>query len=76
MITDNNKPGLTYRVKKLDDGFMAQCTTNPEISIYAKEEKEIDSRINKALQGYIDLFPYKVNKLFTQDRTLQIKKEQ
>lgn len=69
-------PNLTYRVKELDEGFMAQCTANPEVSIYAKKEVEVDDRINTALQGYIDLFPYKVDKILVENRNLRIKKEQ
>ena len=73
---NTHNPNLTYRVKQLDDGFMAQCTANPEVSVYAKKEDEIDNRINIALQGYIDLFPYKVDKVLIEDRNIRIKKEQ
>ncbi len=70
-------PNLTYRVKQLgNDGFMALCTANPEISIYAKKEDEIEDRINLALQGYITLFPYKVDRMLVEDRSIRIKREQ
>ena len=67
-----NNHNLIYRVKTLDQGFMAQCAANPEVSVYAKTREEIEDRINKALQGYIDLFPYKVDKSLVNDRTIRI----
>ena len=69
---NTTNPNLVYRVKSLDKGFMAQCAANPEVSVYAESRDEIDDRINKALQGYIDLFPYKVDKSLVEDRTKRI----
>ena len=69
------KRTFTYRVTDLEGGYMAKCTVNPEISIYAKSKDEIDDRINKALQGYIDLFPYKVDERLVKDRHIRIKQE-
>ena len=63
---------LIYQVRSLDQGFIAQCAANPEVSVYAETRDEIDDRINKALQGYINLFPYKVDKSLINDRTMRI----
>jgi len=64
---------FTYRVTKLsDDGYMAKCNVNPEVSIFAKSKDEISDRINRALQGYIDLFPYKVDKRLVEDRNIRL----
>ncbi len=66
---------FTYRLTSIDGGYMAKCSVNPEISIYAKSEDEADDRINKALQGYIDLFPYKVDERLVKDRNIRIVQE-
>ena len=70
-----HKPNLTYRVTELDTGFMARCRAIPQVTVYIRNEKEIDHIINKSLQTYIDLFPHKVDKALVEDRTLRIIKE-
>ena len=60
-------------MEKIDnDGYIGECVGNTEISVFAKTKQEIDDRINTALQGYIDLFPYKVDKMLVTDRNRRI----
>ena len=56
----NKSPNVTYTITDLEEGFMAKCDINPEISIYAKTKAEAIKKIDLAIEDFAKVAPHKV----------------
>ena len=52
-----NMATLTVKVSKTMEGFVGQCTQNPQFIVSTKKKAEIPDKIKTAISGYVDTFP-------------------
>lgn len=56
---------LTVKVSKTMDGFIGQCTENPQFIVNTKKKAEIPEKIKTAIDGYVKAFPEETKKIIS-----------
>lgn len=56
---------ITYDLDKVTDGYMARYTSNPMATAFGKTEDEAADNLVEAINGYLELYPDKIDKLLT-----------
>lgn len=49
-----------YQVEEYTDGYIGICTQFPEIQVFGKNKAEIKREITTAIEGYLEVFPQKL----------------
>ena len=48
---------ITYNLKKVTDGYVARCTTNPMATAFGQTPVEAKDNLVKAITGYVNEWP-------------------
>lgn len=65
---------LNVKVSKTMEGFVGQCTQNPQFIVNTKKKADIPEKIKTVISGYVDAFPSeKKNVLPNGDMDFKIK---
>jgi hypothetical protein len=54
---------LTVKVSKTMEGFIGQCTENPQFIVNTKTKADIPEKIKTAIFGYVKAFPEETKKI-------------
>lgn len=54
---------LNVKVSKTMEGFVGQCTQNPQFIVNTKKKSDIPEQIKSVISGYIDAFPAEKKKV-------------
>ena len=55
---------VSYSVKKMQEGYIVQCTTNPVATAYGKTVDEATDNLVRSLREYLSIYPDKIEMMF------------